>query len=208
MPLRQQRMEHKAIGQLAAEILHECSWMERECGAKNIASPMLEAGTSTAFWSDTLTDITAARTNALGLLDRLSALLRGPHEFLHEFVASNWDHAALYAFLQSQSLEHIASSGGVASLSNLSKISGIPGDKLVRILALLRCKNIVQEPEHDVFALTAISEELIKDGDFRAWVEFQYIHGPAAMPIGEQHAADDILDYSKRALPVPTLVRH
>ncbi|KAL8898821.1 MAG: hypothetical protein Q9192_001884 [Flavoplaca navasiana] len=166
-------MEHKAIGQLAADILHECSWMERECRAKNIASPMLEAGTSTAFWSDTSTEITAARANALGLLDRLSALLRGPHEFLHEFVASNWDHAALYAFLQSQSLEHIASSGGVASLSNLSKISGIPGDKLVRILALLRCKNIVQEPEHGVFALTAISEELIKDGDFRAWVEFQ-----------------------------------
>lgn len=166
-------MEHKAIGQLAADILHECSVMDRECQAKNIAPPTLEAGTSTTFWSESSTEVTAARTRALGLLDKLGALLRGPHEFLHEFVASNWDHAALYAFLESQSLEHIASSGGGASLSSLSGKSGIPGDKLVRILALLRCKNIVQEPANGVFTLTAISEELVDDGDFRAWVEFQ-----------------------------------
>ncbi|KAL8901489.1 MAG: hypothetical protein Q9207_005171 [Kuettlingeria erythrocarpa] len=165
--------EHDDIGRLATDILHECSLMDKERRAKNIAPPTLEAGTSTAFWSGASTEITVARTKALGLLDELSALLRGPHEFLHEFVASNWDHAALYAFLQSQSLEHIASFGGVASLSNLSDKSGIPSDKLVRILALLRCKNIVQEPEDGVFALTAISEELINDGDFRAWVEFQ-----------------------------------
>lgn len=178
IPVQEPAFEHDAIGQLAADILHECSFMDKVCQAKSIPPPTLESGTSTAFWSAASTEITLARTKALGLLDELSTILRGPHEFLHEFVASNWDHAALYAFLQSQSLEHIASSGGVALLSNLSEKSGIPGDKLVRILGLLRCKNIVQEPEDGVFALTAISEELIKDGDFRAWVEFQYTRSP------------------------------
>ncbi|KAL8911232.1 MAG: hypothetical protein Q9171_003579 [Xanthocarpia ochracea] len=168
-------MEYKNIGHLAVDILHQCSVIDKECQANNTAPPTLEAGTSTAFWSESSTEITAARTSALGLLDRLSALLRGPHEILHESVASNWDHAALYALLRSHTLEHIASSGGLASLSSLSAQSGIPSDKLVRILALLRCKNILQELDDGVFSLTAISEELIKDGDFRAWVEFQYI---------------------------------
>ncbi|KAL8974393.1 MAG: hypothetical protein Q9197_001362 [Variospora fuerteventurae] len=166
-------MEHMAIGNLAADILHECSVMDRECQAKNTAPPTLEAGTSTAFWLESSPEITAARTKALGLLDKLDAVLRGPHEFLHEYVASGWDQAALYALLQSQTLEHIASSGGLASLGTLSAQSGIPSDKLVRILALLRCKNIVQEPEDGVFSLTTISEKLVDDGDFRAWVEFQ-----------------------------------
>ncbi|KAL8653256.1 MAG: hypothetical protein Q9210_002210 [Variospora velana] len=182
-------MEHMAIGNLAADILHECSVMDRECQAKNTAPPTLEAGTSTAFWSESSTEITAARTKALGLLDKLGAVLRGPHEFLHEYVASGWDQAALYALLQSRTLEHIASSGGLASLGSLSAKSGIPSDKLVRILALLRCKNIVQEPEDGVFSLTTISEKLVDDGDFRAWVEFQYIHGPPAMPVGDEYHA-------------------
>ncbi|KAI4115854.1 MAG: hypothetical protein LQ338_007798 [Usnochroma carphineum] len=133
-------MEHNGIGQLAVHILHECSLMEKECQAKGTAPPTLQAGTSTAFWSEGSKEITAARKKALGLLDRLSALLQGPHGFLHEFVASNWDHGALYAILQSQTLDHMTSSGGLASLSSLSQQSGIPEDKLGRILALLRCR--------------------------------------------------------------------
>lgn len=183
IPLPAQEMEHNGIGQLAVHILHECSLMEKECQAKGTAPPTLQAGTSTAFWSEGSKEITAARKKALGLLDRLSALLQGPHGFLHEFVASNWDHGALYAILQSQTLDHMTSSGGLASLSSLSQQSGIPEDKLGRILALLRCRSIVHEPEHGVFTLTAVSQELINDADFRAWVEFQYTHG---LPAGDE----------------------
>ncbi|KAL8725158.1 MAG: hypothetical protein Q9166_007533 [cf. Caloplaca sp. 2 TL-2023] len=167
-------MEQNIIVQLAADILHECSLMNQTCQARGITPPTLQAGTTTAFWSETSTEITTARTKALGLLDRLTTLLQGPHDFLSEFVAANWDHGALYATLQSQTLEQISSSGGSASLSNLSNKSGIPEDKLVRILALLRCKNIVHEPEDGVFTLNAVSEKLINDADFRAWVEFQW----------------------------------
>ena len=109
----------------------------------------------------------------MGLLNQLVALLQGPHELLHDMVAPNWDHGALYVLLQSQTLENIASSGGRSPLSCLSNQSGVPEDKLTRILALLRCKNVVEELEPDIFSLTAVSEELIKDGDFRAWMEFQ-----------------------------------
>jgi hypothetical protein len=167
-------MEYKGIGQLAADILRECYRMENECLTKNIVPPTLEAGANTGFWSGSSSEIGAARFKALGLLYELSTLLQGPHDFLHEFVAPNWDHGALYVFLQSQTLEHMAASEGKASLSELSRLSGIPGDKLARVLALLRCNNIIDEPENGVFTLTAISEELVHDADFRAWVEFQY----------------------------------
>jgi hypothetical protein len=135
----------------------------------------MQAGTGTAFWSESALNISAPRMKAIGLLERLTTLLQGPHEYLHDFVAPNWDHGALYAFLQSSALEHLALSGGSASLPSLSEDSGIPEDKLARILALLRCRNIVNEPELGVFTLNAVSEELVKDQDFRAWVEFQYV---------------------------------
>lgn len=173
-PYPSQEVDEERIGKLAANILAECAFMEEQYQASGISSPSLVAGTKTSFWSETSPQLTAARTRALGFLNRLTAILQGPHDFLHEFVASNWDHGALYAFLRLETLEHIASSEGPARLDNLAIASRIPEDKLVRILELLRCQNIISEPEPGVFTLTAVSEELIKDGDFRAWVEFQY----------------------------------
>jgi hypothetical protein len=167
-----------SITHLASLILRECSAMQIECEEHRIPPPSMLAGTSTVFWSDDTPKLTASRSKALGLLEKLVTLLQGPHDFLHDFVAPNWDHGALYAFLQTSALEHMAASDGRASLSSLSNVSGIPKDKLVRILALLRCRNIVDEPEEGIFALTAVSEELVRDEDFRAWVEFQYAHTP------------------------------
>jgi hypothetical protein len=169
----EQEQEKMGIFQLANLLMHECSTMEMECQKDSIAPPSMLAGTSTAFWSEEVPKLTASRGKALGILEKLTTLLQGPHDFLHELVAPNWDHGALYAFLQSSALEHMAASGGRATLSTLSDVSGIPGDKLARILALLRCRNIVHEPEIGVFTLTAVSEELVKDDDFKAWVEFQ-----------------------------------
>lgn len=181
-PCPSQEVDKERIDKLAANILAECAFMEEQYQASGIASPSLVAGTNTSFWSEASPQLIAARMRALGLLNTLTTILQGPHDFLHEFVASNWDQGALYAFLQSETLEHIASSEEPAKLGSLATASRIPEDKLVRILELLRCKNIVAEPELGVFTLTAVSEELIRDGDFRAWVEFQY---PDSAPLDE-----------------------
>ncbi|KAF2123414.1 hypothetical protein P153DRAFT_380055 [Dothidotthia symphoricarpi CBS 119687] len=169
----EEELETRSVSQLASQIMHECSTMEIQCERDSISPPSMLAGTSTAFWSEVAPTLAASREKALGLLEKLTMLLQGPHRFLHGFVAHNWDHGALYAFLQSPALEHIVSSGGSASISSLSTVSGIPDDKMARILALLRCRNIVHESEKNIFTLTAVSEELVKDEDFRAWVEFQ-----------------------------------
>ncbi|KAI9648873.1 hypothetical protein NHQ30_003514 [Ciborinia camelliae] len=168
-----ENMENNSITQLAGEILLECCSMERNCRLYGTPQPNLAAGASKEFWSEGLPELTESRKKTLGILSRLATLLQGPHDFLHEFVAPSWDHGALYAFLESKQLEFIASSGGQASLFSLSERSGVPKDKLVRILELLRCRDIVHEPRNGIFSLTAISEELLHDGDFRAWVEFQ-----------------------------------
>ena len=167
-----------SIRQLASDILDQCSWMENQCQRTGTTPPALDAGANTGFWTDTSADVAKSRKQTLGLLERLTILLQGPHDYLHEFVAPNWDHGALYAFLQLGLLEHIMSSGGQATIVDLSRKSGVPEDKLSRILGLLRCKNIVCMPNDDVFALTAVSEDLLHDGDFRAWVEFQWVFTP------------------------------
>ncbi|KAJ5603243.1 hypothetical protein N7537_006199 [Penicillium hordei] len=185
-----------SIRQLANDILDQCSLMEKECQRTETTLPTLDAGADTSFWMDTSADLAKSRTQTLGLLERLTTLLQGPHDYLHEFVAPNWDHGALYAFLQLGVLEHIASSGGQATLLDLSRKSGVPEDKLYRIMGLLRCKNIVCMPSDDVFALTAMSEDLLHDPDFRAWVEFQLFETRVA----SAHLADALAttpnDYS------------
>lgn len=188
-----------SIRQLANDILDQCSLMEKECQRTETPPPTLDAGANTSFWMDTSADLAKSRTQTLGLLERLTILLQGPHDYLHEFVAPNWDHGALYAFLQLGVLEHIASSGGHATLVDLSRKSGVPEDKLSRIMGLLRCKNIVRMPSDDVFALTAVSEDLLHDGDFRAWVEFQWVVTPLLDKISAH-----ILGCLKHALPVLT----
>ncbi|KAH7076873.1 hypothetical protein BKA63DRAFT_291859 [Paraphoma chrysanthemicola] len=165
--------EMTGVADLASMIMRECLNMETQCQKDSISPPSILVGASTAFWSETAPHLAASRSKALGLLEKLTTLLQGPRDFLHELVASNWDHGALYAFLQTPALEYMVESGGFATLASLSNVSGIPEDKLSRILALLRCKNLLREAEPGVFTLTAVSEELVKDADFRAWVEFQ-----------------------------------
>ncbi|GKZ96849.1 hypothetical protein AnigIFM59636_011367 [Aspergillus niger] len=172
-----------SIRELATQILALCTKLEQTCNEADIPPPSLSADTRTSFWSDS--QLTATRATALGLLEQLSILIQGPQEFLHDFVASHWDHGALYAFLHSQTLEHIARSGR-ASIEDLESQSGIPADKLARILGLLRCRRIIDEPEKGVYSLTAVSEELVKDSDSRACFEFQLFE----TRIASAHLAD------------------
>lgn len=161
----QKELEQMTVDKLAAEILSECTFMHEYCQATSTASP---------FWSrESPIRLIASRTKTLGLLERLTTLLRGPREFLHEFVASNWDQGALYVFLHAKILEHISQLGGQANVGNLAGACGVPEGKLIRILGLLRCKNVIRESEDGIYTLTAISKDLLQDSDFRAWVEFQ-----------------------------------
>lgn len=164
-----------SIRQLASTILDQCTLMENECHRTETPLPALDAGANTSFWKDTSVNLAKSRTKTLGLLERLTTLVQGPHEYIHEFVAPNWDHGALYAFLRLGLMEHMTSSGGQMTLDDLSEQSGIPKDKLSRIMGLLRCKHFVCMPMEDVFELTAVPEDLLRDPDFRAWVEFQYV---------------------------------
>lgn len=167
-------LEQMTIDQLAAEILSQCTSMRKYCQEASIASPSLVPRSDNTFWStESCPKLIASRTKTLGLLERLSTLIRGPHEFIHEFVASNWDQGALYVFLRAKILEHIARLGEQANVGNLAAASKIPQDKLFRILGLLRCKDIIHESDDGNYILTAISEDLLRDPDFRAWVEFQ-----------------------------------
>lgn len=161
------------LKQLALDILHECTLMETACQENSVDLPSLATGASTEFWSESREDITVSRSRAIGALDALNILLLGPHGFLHEFVATSWDHGALYAFLQSSALAHMASARYPVTLRELAEKTQIPEDKLFRILSLLRCRNFVHEPESGVFTLTAISHDLVNDAEFLAWVEFQ-----------------------------------
>ncbi|KAL3473675.1 S-adenosyl-L-methionine-dependent methyltransferase [Aspergillus californicus] len=165
----------ESITEIAAALVAECKKFENDCLKAHLPLPSLTAGTNTSCWSDSkYPERTETRIRALGLLDQLQTLLLGPHDFLHEFVAPNWDHGALYAVLQSGILTSIgAAPKGCASLTDLASESGIPEDKLVRILRLLCCRHILEEPVEAYFACTAVGEELQRDSDFRAWVEFQ-----------------------------------
>lgn len=170
----QKMLKQMTIDQLAAEILSECTIMQEQCQETGIAPASLVPGSSHAFWStESSPKLTASRTKTLGLLERLTTLVRGPHDFIHEFVASNWDQGALYVCLRAKILEHIAFLVDQANLENLAAASGIPEDKLFRILGLLRCKDIISESEDGSYNLTAISEDLLQNPDFHAWVEFQ-----------------------------------
>jgi len=149
-------MPQYSLTPLAGQLLHHCHSIEKEQDDQYAQ-----------------TASTVARQEALGILSRLTAELQGPHEYLHELVSSNWDHGAFYAALQSKALDHIGAGGGRISLEDLSARCNAPADKLVRILGLLRCRYLVDEPARGIYSLTAVSEHLITNADFRSWVEFQ-----------------------------------
>ncbi|KAK4890187.1 hypothetical protein LTR27_011069 [Elasticomyces elasticus] len=112
------------------------------------------------------------RQRVLGLIDQLKKLLQDPHEYLHDYVSSNWDHGALYVALQANIFEVVAEEGS-AHITTLSRRSNIPADKLLRILRLLSCQSFVEEQDGEIFCLTDVSECLVVDKDFKAWVAFQ-----------------------------------
>jgi hypothetical protein len=99
-------------------------------------------------------------------------LVEGPHEILHEYVSSNWDHGALYTLLDFDILPKIPVDGS-SHVSELAKDAGLPKDKLEVALRLAACDGIVREVSDSFFGHTAISEVLVKDKGVKNFLEFQ-----------------------------------
>ena len=159
---------------LTEEINAQVSQLETFMKQKSISEPSLAVGASTALWSSDLTEIQSARNKISGLTKQLTKLLDGPHEFLHDFISSNWEQGALYTLLESNILETIPLNGS-AHVSSLASQAGLVERKLLNVLRLVSCEGILNEISEGVFGHTAISEELVKDEKFKAFIGFQSV---------------------------------
>ncbi|KAL1988835.1 hypothetical protein VTN96DRAFT_7719 [Rasamsonia emersonii] len=175
---------------LAGEIFYETYNLIKQLRRDGIAEPSLEVGATSAVWTTHTGAIERARSTIWGLTKQLTKLLDGPHGFLHEYVSSNWDQGALYTLLESGVLEKIPLDEEVhgVHVSELAAKSGIPEDKLLCILRLNACEDIVREVSEGVFAHTAISEQLVRDPKFRAFIGFQLFETRVA----SAHLADTL----------------
>jgi hypothetical protein len=156
------------------EIFGQTYVLEKHLKENSITEPSLAVGASTELWSSPSKEIATARTSIFGLTKQLTKLLYGPHGFLHEYVSSDWEYGALYTVLEFDILEKIPIDGQV-HVSELAEQSGIPENKLLRVLRLTSCEQILDEVSEGFFRQTAISEELVKDKKFKAFIGFQYV---------------------------------
>ena len=159
---------------LAEEIFGQTYLLVKQLKQNSITEPSLAVGASTKLWSSDSKDINTARTNICGLIKLLTKLLSGPHGFLHEYVSTNWEYGALYTVLEFNILEKVPLDGE-AHVSELAVQSGLPENKLLSILRLISCEHILDEVSEGVFRHTAVSEELVKDRKFKAFIGFQYV---------------------------------
>ena len=159
---------------LAEDILGQVTSLNNQLKQDSISQPCLAVGTCTDFWSLHSTELDSARSRIFGSTKQLTKLLAGPHEFLHEYVSSNWDHGALYTLLDFDILEKIPLDGKV-HVSVLASQSRLPEKKLLSLLRLISCDGILDEVSEQIFGHTAISEDLVKDENFKAFIGFQYV---------------------------------
>ncbi|RSL71962.1 hypothetical protein CEP54_001021 [Fusarium duplospermum] len=162
-------MDLKDIAPLSREIVKEADLLE-ELLFKNGKDESPEA----LLWNHPPrgSDIEKSQSKLLGLIQKLSRTLRGPQDFLHEFVASNWDKGALYCLLECRVLDEIPLDGQ-ATLAQLSEKTGIPRDKLLPMLRLAACDQILLEPSEHIFRHGIISRELVQDPGLKAFIGFQ-----------------------------------
>jgi hypothetical protein len=155
---------------IAQEIFGETYLLSQWLKVNSIVEPSLAVGSSTELWTSKAAEIEQAKSNIIGLANRLTKLVHGPHDFLHEFISPNWDLGALYTVLEFNILEQIP----LDSQAHVSSLAAqIPENKLLRILRLVSCEDILEETSIGTFRHTSISEELVRDRQFRSFVAFQ-----------------------------------
>lgn len=169
-----QKSNSTTLLSVAEEIFGQTYLLTKQLREKGIAEPSLAVGASTELWSSHAGEIEKAQTEIFGLTKKLTKLLHGPHGFLHEYVSSNWEYGALYTLLEFDILEKIPV-GETVHVSQLAEQSGLPLRKLLSILRLAACEDILEETTQGDFGHTAISEELVKDPGYKAFIGFQYV---------------------------------
>lgn len=117
-------------------------------------------------------ELEQSQSKLLGLVQSLNKTLRGPSDYLHELVACNWEKGALYCLLEHSVLEAIPLDGE-ASLSTLAEKSGIYKDRLLPILRLAACEQIVEESSDKTFRHGPLSEAIVRDPGLKAFLGFQ-----------------------------------
>lgn len=157
---------------LALSIQQQATELVVRLQDSDISQPSLEVGATSQLWTDRTEPISRLRTRIIDDARDLEKLLLGPSGFLHEFISSNWDLGALYTILEFDILSMIPLDG-TAAVSEMAQKSNIPQDKLLRILRLSTCEGILHEYSEETFKHTAISEALLKDDKFRAFIGFQ-----------------------------------
>lgn len=158
---------------LAEEIFGQTYLLVQDLKQRSIKEPSFEPGSDSGIWSTQPKEIQDTKDSIIELTGKLANLLEGPHGFLHELVCSNWELGALYCILEFEILQKIPLHGH-ATVSELSHESNIQKEKLLFILRLVACSNILEEFSNETFRHTAISELLLTDKDFRAFIGFQY----------------------------------
>lgn len=159
---------------IAEEIFGKTYLLTKHLRESGISEPSLELGASTELWSSHAAEVEKAQTEIFGLAKKLTKLLHGPHGFLHEYVSSNWEYGALYTLLEFEILDKIPF-GEAVHVSQLAEQSSLPQRKLLSILRLAACEDILEESSEESFGHTAISEELVKDPKYKAFIGFQYV---------------------------------
>ncbi|KAL1959371.1 hypothetical protein VTO42DRAFT_2174 [Malbranchea cinnamomea] len=157
---------------LAEQISGQAYLLSHLLKKDSTVGPSLASSAPTEQHTSNAIDIEKVKENIFGLTKKLARLLHGPRSYLHEYVGSNWEHGALYAVLEFNVLENIPLDGE-AHVSQLAAKSGILEDKLLKILRLIACEQIVEETSERMFRHTDISTELVQDKDFKAFIGFQ-----------------------------------
>ncbi|KAM5347982.1 hypothetical protein ACJ41O_007806 [Fusarium nematophilum] len=183
-------MDPKDIVPIAHEIAKEAETLNQLLGDNHRSNDSHKGrGPEFQLWNHPSqgSAIEQSQSKLLGLVQKLNRTLRGPQDFLHELVASNWDKGALYCLLERKVLDQIPLDGE-ATLSALASKTEIPSEKLLPMLRLAACEQVVQEPFENVFRHGPISRELVTDPGLRAFIGFQLYETRVA----SAHLADSL----------------
>jgi hypothetical protein len=154
------------------ELISQLCSLTKTIDDEDVDLPSLATGAHSRLWTSRNNKLSISRDRVLELSKDLCQLLQGPHEYFHGLISCNWDLGALYAIIEFGILDKIPLDGQ-ASASKLAEESGLSERKLLNILRLAACSNILNETESGVFSHTALSEELLHDEKFRAFIGFQ-----------------------------------
>jgi hypothetical protein len=158
---------------IAENIKHQTAALIQQLKSNSFTEPSLDAGCTTELWTTDRLELIASKNSIVALNKELIRLIGGPKSVLWD-VGIHYDFAALDVILEFDVLENLPIDGEV-HVSQLAEQSGLDEDKLLRLLRLLSCEQVVEEVSIAVFRHTAISMFLVKDKAMKALVGMQYV---------------------------------